>query len=218
MIRLAVRFDEAVSDPAVGVPVHQVEEFKPHLTLGCSHTSLAHVALWLAGDIENKQELLSRWDHMAVYYALCTSTARGTVRNLPLFNEPLVRFALNDRDMKLLGEGLYRLGQLAFAAGAVEVFNPIEGGASLRSPSDFEVFRRGVPHGKVNLTSIHLFSSCPMGEDTGRCAVDSFGRHHAMDNLFINDASILPACPGVNPQATIMAIARRNAVQFLRSL
>jgi choline dehydrogenase-like flavoprotein len=120
--------------------------------------------------------------------------------------------------MKLLGEGLYRLGELAFASGAREIFNPVEGGPTLQAPSDLEPFRAGIPHGKVNVTSIHLFSSCPMGEDQSRCVVDSYGKHHAVSNLYINDASMLPACPGVNPQATIMAIVRRNTEQFLRGL
>jgi len=31
----------------------------------------------------------------------------------------------------------------------------------------------------------------------------------------VNDASLLPDAPGVNPQAAIMAIASRNADQYL---
>lgn len=67
----------------------------------------------------------------------------------------------------------------------------------------------------ANLMTIHLFSSCPMGEDRSKCAADSFGHIHGFKNLFINDASLLCSAPGVNPQGSIMAIARRNALKFL---
>jgi choline dehydrogenase-like flavoprotein len=63
--------------------------------------------------------------------------------------------------------------------------------------------------------TIHLFSSCPMGERRESCATDSFGRVHGMQDLYIADASILCDAPGVNPQGTIMALARRNALHFL---
>jgi choline dehydrogenase-like flavoprotein len=66
--------------------------------------------------------------------------------------------------------------------------------------------------------TIHLFSSCPMGERRDRCAVDSFGRVHGTPNLRVADASILCGPPGVNPQGTIMALARRNALHFLGKL
>ena len=63
--------------------------------------------------------------------------------------------------------------------------------------------------------TIHLFSSCPSGENTDRCATDSFGRVHGLENLFNVDGSQIPEAPGVNPQGTIMAIAFRNAEAFL---
>jgi choline dehydrogenase-like flavoprotein len=54
-----------------------------------------------------------------------------------------------------------------------------------------------------------------MGEDDRRCAVDSFGKLHGWQNIYLNDASILPNTPGVNPQGTILAIARRNVDHYL---
>ena len=72
-----------------------------------------------------------------------------------------------------------------------------------------------LPDGLASLMTIHLFSSCPMGEDQSKCAADSFGRVHGFKNLFINDASLLCTAPGVNPQGSIMALARRNALCFL---
>jgi choline dehydrogenase-like flavoprotein len=57
-----------------------------------------------------------------------------------------------------------------------------------------------------------------MGEDRRRCATDSFGRVHDQDGLHIADASLLCTAPGVNPQGSVMAFARRNALRFLGQL
>jgi choline dehydrogenase-like flavoprotein len=57
-----------------------------------------------------------------------------------------------------------------------------------------------------------------MGEDQARCATNSMGRVHGTANLFINDASLIPTAPGVNPQGMVMALARRNTLHFLRKL
>jgi len=65
-----------------------------------------------------------------------------------------------------------------------------------------------------NLMTIHLFSTCRMGEKPNLCPVDSFGQVRGFKGLHIADASLLPSAPGVNPQGTLMAFARRNALHF----
>lgn len=216
MVRIAARFKEPVNDPAWGVPVCQVEEFKPHLTLGCSHSSLPHIAMWL-GEAKDREARLREWPTMAVFYVAVMGSGRGSVRNLPILDEPFVRYPLTSHDLALLGEGLHRLGQLVFAADAVEILNPIAGGEPLRRMEDLGALRTGLPAKKLTVTTIHLFSSCPMGEDLRECAVDSFGRLHGHTNVYLNDASILPSSPGVNPQGTILAIARRNVRHFMQA-
>ena len=54
-----------------------------------------------------------------------------------------------------------------------------------------------------------------MGENKEICVADSFGKVHGQDNLYINDASLLCTAPTVNPQGTIMMLARRNTEHFL---
>ena len=213
MIRIAARFPHRINEPDWGVPVQQVEQFKPDVTLGCSHSALPHVALWLAGDVPDKAQRLEEWERMAVFYAAVRGDALGTVRSLPFFSSPLVRYRLTKRDMALLGESLHHLSELVFAAGAEDVVNPIEGGSLVRHPRDLAPFRSGLPHGKVNVTAIHLFSSVPMGGDPAVSATCPWGRLYDLDNVLVNDASIIPDTPGVNPQATIMAVARRNALR-----
>lgn len=63
--------------------------------------------------------------------------------------------------------------------------------------------------------SVHLFSSCPMGENKSKCAANSYGKVHGHEGLYVNDASLLCTAPGVNPQGSIMAFARRNVAHFL---
>jgi choline dehydrogenase-like flavoprotein len=72
-----------------------------------------------------------------------------------------------------------------------------------------------LPSGLASLMTIHLFSSCPMGENKNKCAADSYGRVHGVKNLQIADASLLCTAPGVNPQGSVMAFARRNVMRFL---
>ncbi|MCB0985643.1 MAG: hypothetical protein KDB06_13420, partial [Ilumatobacter sp.] len=66
----------------------------------------------------------------------------------------------------------------------------------------------------ASVMTVHLCSTVPTGEDATRCGADSFGRVHGTANIHVNDASLLPTAPGVNPQATVMAFAIRNARRF----
>jgi choline dehydrogenase-like flavoprotein len=110
---------------------------------------------------------------------------------------------------------LKKLSQILFESGAVELYPSLARGPVLRCNGCLEKLPEILPDGLASLMTIHLFSSCPMGEDQSKCAADSFGRVHGFKNLFINDASLLCTAPGVNPQGSIMALARRNALCFL---
>lgn len=215
MIRIAAQFPDRANDPAFGVPVQQVEHFKPELTLGCSHSSQPHIALWLGQKVADRRQVMAEWDKVGVFYVAVQGEGRGTVRALPLLGEALVRYELDERDMGLLGQGLEHLGRLLFEAGATQLFSPVEGRPPLLSPA--HLFRlRDLPHGsRIAVSTIHLFSSVPMGQDREQCAADSYGRLHGYDNIRVHDASILPTSPGVNPQGTIMAIVRRNTAHML---
>ena len=216
MVRVAARFPQKFNDPSWGVPVQQVDEFKPEITLGCSHSSPPHIALWLTG--KNKRELLQEWERFGVFYVAAVGQDNGTVRALPFMDQPLVRYPFGQKDRALVAKGLKSLCELLFAAGADTIWSPIEGDAPFTKPNDLSKFDTPIPNNKVNVTTIHLFSSCPMGEDKGRCAVDSWGRLHDYRNISLHDASILPTSPAVNPQGTIMAISSRNTMHYLSQL
>src|SRR6185369_16394752 len=138
--------------------------------------------------------------------------------SLPGFRDPIVRYGLTEKDRRNLAEGLNRLSQILLESGAVELFPGLTHGPVLRCKGCLDKLPETLPDGLASLMTVHLFSSCPMGEDRNKCATDSFGRVHACKNLFVNDASLLCTAPGVNPQGSIMALARRNALHFLHAI
>lgn len=56
----------------------------------------------------------------------------------------------------------------------------------------------------------------PMGGCVRGVATDAVGRVHGYDNLYVNDASLLPGYLGCNPYMSITALAERNIEAILR--
>jgi choline dehydrogenase-like flavoprotein len=214
-VKIVAQFGEEVNAANMGVPVHQVKGFAPRLSFGCSISSPPHLALGLIDYPEVSQQTAQLWKYCVAYYAMITSEGQGTVRGIPGFRDPLVRYRLTEIDRRNLADGFYKLAEMLFASGAKTLYPGLTGGPKLNCTGCLKKLPEIVPDGLTNLMTIHLFSSCPMGEDKMKCAADSFGRLHGFSNLFLNDASLLCTAPGVNPQGSVMALARRNALHFL---
>jgi choline dehydrogenase-like flavoprotein len=217
-IKVVAVFNEEVNALCGDVPSRQVTEFSPEICMGCSISSLPHIALAMADHPDANLDFRRIWRRMAIYYAMIPGPTSGVVRNVPFSANPLVRYRLGGSELRSLADALRYLCRLLLAAGATHLFPSIYGFPALQSEDDLSRIPAELPRHSTNLMTIHLFSSCPMGEALERCAVDSFGLVHGQPNLFVNDASVLCTAPGVNPQGSIMAIARRNALHFLNAL
>jgi choline dehydrogenase-like flavoprotein len=213
-VKLAARFDEAVN-VSTDVPVHQVKEFSPDLSFGGSASQPGLVALALTDNWAEMRRSVTAWPEIAVYYAAITSEGRGRVTALPGMRDPLVTYRLNRRDRALLGQGLARLALVMLEAGAREVFPSFASAPIVRTRADLAEVTARFSAAAASVMTVHLCSTVPMGEDRTVAAADSFGRLHDADNVYVNDASLLPDAPGVNPQASVMAVAIRNARRFL---
>ncbi|MDY7024383.1 MAG: GMC family oxidoreductase, partial [Cyanobacteriota bacterium] len=217
-VKVIAQFDEIVNSLDMGVPVHQVKEFAPKLSFGCSISSPPYLAVGMTDHPQYREEVDKNWQKMAIYYAMITSESKGSVRCLPGFRDPLVRYHLTQQDLKELSTGLQKLSQLLFEAGAKMLYPSISNYPRLTQHQDLSQIPEILPKSQTNLMTVHVMSSCPMGENLEKCAANSFGKVHDFDNLYIADASLLCTAPGVNPQGSIMAIARRNALKFLGKL
>lgn len=213
-VKLTARFPSAVN-VADEVPVHQVKEFAPDLSFGGSASNPGLVALALSDNWRRFGPAVGHWPNMSVYYAAITSEGRGTVRAVRGLRDPVVTYRLSRADRELLRSGLARLALLMLAAGATEVYPGFRGAPVVRCRRDLAEMQRCFAATKASVMTVHLCSTVPMGDDLRRCGANSVGRVHGHTNLFVNDASLLPAAPGVNPQATVMAFAVRNVRRFL---
>jgi choline dehydrogenase-like flavoprotein len=215
-IKVAARFPNAYDHD--DVPMHRVTEFTPFLTIGGSASSRGHVALALTDSSSDTEEALATWENVVVYYAAIRSDGSGRVIAVPGLKAPVVTYRMTDADQSRLARGMLHLGEVLLAAGATELYPSLAGGAVARRPEDLVQWWDAFTPASANVMTVHLTSSIRMGDDRSRTGADSFGRVWDHTNLRVNDASLLPDAPGVNPQAAIMAIAARNADEFLTHL
>jgi hypothetical protein len=64
--------------------------------------------------------------------------------------------------------------------------------------------------------TVHSQGGCPMGPDVGFAVTTPDGEVQGCSGLYVMDAAAFPASVGVNPSATIVAIAEYKVEQFIR--
>lgn len=213
-VKLAARFDEEINS-VDDVPVHQIKEFAPTLSFGGSASHPGLIALSLADNWAEMRNYITSWREMAVYYAAITSEGRGRVTAVPGMRDPVVTYRLTNRDRHLLSQGLSRLAIMMLESGAKEIFPSAKNSIVVRSRRDLAVASKAFNVNNASVMTVHICSTIPMGEDRSVAPVNSFGKMHDVANIRVNDASLLPDAPGVNPQASVTAIAIRNARRFI---
>ncbi len=110
------------------------------------------------------------------------------------------------------------MARLQLAAGAREVMTLHETPLVIRSEADLAGIA-GAPFGpnRHTIFSAHQMGGAAMGEDPARSVVDSRGRHHQLENVWIVDGSIFPTSLGVNPQLSVYAHAHLFATEIAKA-
>ena len=152
---------------------------------------------------------VERLPRVAVWAVALRADGEGTVRPSRLFGGDLVRYQLTTSDVGRLRDGMKRLAEMHFLAGAVEVLPNIHGlpetitsldelGCFDRAPLDLRAY---------SVVATHLFGTCRAGPDPAAAVVGGDLAVHGVGGLYVMDASVFPTNTGVNPQHSIMAWA-----------
>jgi len=170
---------------------------------------------------KNLGKIMNNYQNYSIYYSLINSDSKGRIVKTKLNSDSLVIYNISKKDIKKNIAGIKKLGKILFLGGAKKIYLPCGNIKSLDIISFSSIFEMNTFFKKnkyiPELSSIHLFSSVPMGKDENS-PLDSFGKLKNQSNIYINDASMLPTPTGVNPQGTIMAVAKRNVEKFIASL
>ena len=128
---------------------------------------------------------------------------------------PLLDYPITD----YLWDGFRRawkaMAETQFAAGAHRVI-PMHSDSPAMGYSSWQEARREIDELplqalKARLLSAHVMGGCAMGEDPKRSVVNSQGRFHHADNLWVFDGSAFPTSISANPQLSIYGLAAKQA-------
>ncbi len=114
---------------------------------------------------------------------------------------PKISYRLSENTRRNMRFSIERMSEAHHAAGAAKtIANGTLADIGSGAASEPQAFSPG-----------HLLGTARMGDDPSSSVVDRFGRSHDIANLFIVDGSVMVTSGGVNPTATIAALALRTA-------
>jgi choline dehydrogenase-like flavoprotein len=155
---------------------------------------------------------LLKYKHVSNWALVVRSEAEGRVKSI--LGKNMVQFTPTPKDMGNLRRGFRVLSEMMFAAGAKEVWPNLHEIPILRSPDDLKHWdNMPLDARSCGMMLSHLFGSTRMGSDERSSVVGLDFQVHGVRGLYVLDSSIFPTNLGVNPQHTIMAVARLGATR-----
>ena len=144
------------------------------------------------------------FDHSAGMLAICEDLpeAHNTVTLDPSLKDsdgipaPKITYRVGENTRRMLEHATARGTEILKAAGAHDIYT----------------------EAPLPLAGWHLLGTARMGTDPERSVVNAWGRSHDVKNLFVVDGSVFVTSGGVNPTATIQAIALYVADQIKQRL
>ena len=182
-----------------------------------AHPGLMSMVLpWSSG--RQHKELMRQAAHIGSFIVLTRDRDGGRV-TIDKQGTPLIDYTLSDFDHRHLLRGVRAAADIHVAAGAGTILLPhgtlprlyTENGRLLNPEVLDNLPQLSWKANQFGLYSAHQMSTCRMGGDAATHPASPSGELYEVKNLFVADASAFPACSGVNPMLTIMALAHYMA-------
>ncbi len=152
------------------------------------------------------------YETFGTWAAVIRARAEGTVK--PSFlGGASIKLSLTERDMHVARKAAATLARLFFEAGAEVVFPGVFGvPSSLSTIDQVRLIEEGPTDSRAyTFIASHLFGATRMAPTAERGVVGTDFAVFGTKGLYVVDSGIFPTNLGVNPQHTIMAVARHAA-------
>ncbi|MBK7862394.1 MAG: GMC family oxidoreductase [Archangiaceae bacterium] len=156
---------------------------------------------------------LHDYRHLLNWALVLRAETEGRV--VSMLGKEMIFFNPTVTDLARIRRGYRQLSELMFAAGAKEVWPNVRGMPTLRSADDLKHWDNApLEPTAYSLMLSHLFGTARIGPDPRDAVVGLDFQVHGLRGAYVVDASVFPTNLGVNPQHTIMAVARLGATRI----
>lgn len=203
-VSTAGRFEEEVVAWEGVLQSAAVDEFheKDGILIEATATPPGMGSMILPGYGRRLLEELDGARHLVTLGAMIADEGHGKVVGR---QHSLLFYNLTSTDSRRLIQSIRATGEILFAAGATEVLTGV--GAAARDRRELDAILEVADARRLHVAAFHPVGTAAAGADPSRFPLDPAGRSREVRGLWVADASVLPSCPTVNPQVTIMALA-----------
>ncbi len=134
--------------------------------------------------------------------------------------QPILDYSISDYMWQAVRKSYRVMAEIQFEAGAERVY-PLHHDA--RYYTDLKsclaaIDKLPLELHRTRLMTAHLMGGCTMGNNPENSVVNSDGRFHWAENLWVIDGSVFPTSIGANPQLSIYGMALKQATALAKRL
>lgn len=169
----------------------------------------------------NHRDMMAKFANTHVLLALLrdgfNDDEQGGTVSLDKYQQPVLDYPITETLKKSALHALSSMAKMQFSSGAKQVISLHEKGQLMSNEKDLQKHLKAT-FSKAQFVSAHQMGGCAMGEDKTKTVVDSNGKFHYLDNVYVFDGSVFPTSVGVNPQESIYGLTMKQAENLIIKL
>jgi len=205
-VSVAGRFDEPVFSWRGVLQSAEIDEFhESHgILIEATATPPGMGSIMLPGYGRHLLWELDHAEHLASLGAMVADETTGKVFGK---NHALIRYDLGRHEGFMLLQSIQFMGEVLFAAGALEVLTAIPTMPVVHDLKELKQAVENADYKDLHIAAFHPSGTVAAGSSASFYPVNSQGELRGVSGVWVADASILPSSPRVNPQVSIMALS-----------